>query len=130
MPVGCHDDEMPWGRDSDNILETKQLYGQYSLLCGLLLKTMFLLWCLFCMYFWLEIVFKKFLKAAKFDLIGCEFNRRIYQNKQILCTIGQVQKFRKKWNCFTVFWIFLQMPLVQLLWIFKSNQLQADFIQF
>lgn len=32
MPVGCHDDEMPWGRDSDNILETKQLYGQYSLL--------------------------------------------------------------------------------------------------
>lgn len=35
MPVGCHDDEMPWGRDSDNILETKQLYGQYSLLCGL-----------------------------------------------------------------------------------------------
>lgn len=64
MPVGCHDDEMPWGRDSDNILETKQLYGQYSLLCGLLLKTMFLLWCLFCVYFWLEIVLKKFLKAA------------------------------------------------------------------
>lgn len=87
MPVGCHDDEMPWGRDSDNILETKQLYGQYSQLCGLLLKTMFLLWCLFCVYFWLEIVLKKFLKAAKFDLIGCEFNRCIYQNKQILCTI-------------------------------------------
>lgn len=43
MPVGCHDDEMPWGRDSDNILETKQLYGQYSLLCGLLLKTVFTL---------------------------------------------------------------------------------------
>lgn len=56
---------------------------------------------------------KNILKAAKFDLIGCEFNRCIYQNKQILCTIGQVQKFRKKWNCFTVFWIFLQMPLVQ-----------------
>ena len=31
MPIGCSDDVMPWGRDSDNILETKQLYGLYHL---------------------------------------------------------------------------------------------------
>ena len=28
MPIGCSDDILPWGRDSDNILETKQLYGK------------------------------------------------------------------------------------------------------
>ena len=31
MPIGCSDDVMPWGRDSDNILETKQLYGLYKI---------------------------------------------------------------------------------------------------
>ena len=28
MPNGCHDDKMPWGREADNILNTKQLYGK------------------------------------------------------------------------------------------------------
>ena len=27
MPVGCHDDVMPWSREGGDILETKQLYG-------------------------------------------------------------------------------------------------------
>ena len=27
MPNKCSDDSMPWGREADNILETKQLYG-------------------------------------------------------------------------------------------------------
>nr|XP_022325059.1 deoxycytidylate deaminase-like [Crassostrea virginica] len=26
MPVGCNDDEMPWGRNPENLLESKQLY--------------------------------------------------------------------------------------------------------
>ncbi|KAL8586082.1 hypothetical protein ACOMHN_065426 [Nucella lapillus] len=26
MPSGCDDDVMPWGKDSDNVLETKRLY--------------------------------------------------------------------------------------------------------
>lgn len=38
MPVGCHDDEMPWGRDSDNILETKQLYVCHAELNAVLNK--------------------------------------------------------------------------------------------
>lgn len=28
MPNGCSDDVMPWGREDDNILNTKQLYGK------------------------------------------------------------------------------------------------------
>jgi hypothetical protein len=28
MPIGCHDDLMPWGRENENILLTKQLYGK------------------------------------------------------------------------------------------------------
>ncbi|XP_053400616.1 deoxycytidylate deaminase-like [Mercenaria mercenaria] len=27
MPNKCSDDNMPWGREADSILETKQLYG-------------------------------------------------------------------------------------------------------
>ena len=30
MPNGCHDDVMPWGREGDSVLETKQLYGKYT----------------------------------------------------------------------------------------------------
>lgn len=117
MPVGCHDDEMPWGRDSDNILETKQLYGQYSLLycqysllygqylllcgqysllfgqhsllCGLLLITMFLLclWCLFCML--ISICFKKLSFWRQQNLIWLVVNliNVSIKHKQILCTI-------------------------------------------
>ena len=29
MPNGCSDDEMPWGKGSNNILNTKKLYGKY-----------------------------------------------------------------------------------------------------
>jgi len=28
MPNRCSDDEMPWGREGDDILDTKQLYGK------------------------------------------------------------------------------------------------------
>ena len=30
MPIGCHDDLMPWGRigENDDILQSKQLYGK------------------------------------------------------------------------------------------------------
>lgn len=27
MPNGCHDDNMPWGKDSDDPLNTKRFYG-------------------------------------------------------------------------------------------------------
>lgn len=27
MPIGCHDDLMPWGREHSDVLQTKQLYG-------------------------------------------------------------------------------------------------------
>ena len=30
MPIGCSDDIFPWGRDSDDILERKYLYGWYK----------------------------------------------------------------------------------------------------
>ncbi|XP_048774472.1 deoxycytidylate deaminase-like [Ostrea edulis] len=38
MPVGCHDDKMPWGRESDNVLNTKQLYVCHAELNAVLNK--------------------------------------------------------------------------------------------
>lgn len=32
MPVGCNDDEMPWGRNPENLLESKQLYGEFMII--------------------------------------------------------------------------------------------------
>ena len=34
MPNGCNDDVMPWGREGDSVLETKQLYGKYTVGLG------------------------------------------------------------------------------------------------
>jgi len=28
MPNGCSDDDLPWGKASNNILETKKLFGK------------------------------------------------------------------------------------------------------
>ena len=30
MPNGIKDDDMPWGKDSDDILMTKKFYGKLS----------------------------------------------------------------------------------------------------
>ncbi|XP_062593119.1 deoxycytidylate deaminase-like [Saccostrea cucullata] len=38
MPVGCHDDVMPWGREADNILDTKQFYVCHAELNAVLNK--------------------------------------------------------------------------------------------
>ncbi|KAK7096812.1 hypothetical protein V1264_003871 [Littorina saxatilis] len=38
MPIGCSDDVMPWGRDSHDVLETKQLYVCHAELNAVLNK--------------------------------------------------------------------------------------------
>lgn len=30
MPLGCSDDQLPWGKSSSNKLETKYMYGKYT----------------------------------------------------------------------------------------------------
>ncbi|KAK7475294.1 hypothetical protein BaRGS_00033441 [Batillaria attramentaria] len=38
MPIGCNDDIMPWGRNADDILDTKQLYVCHAELNAVLNK--------------------------------------------------------------------------------------------
>ena len=38
MPNGCHDDVLPWSRDSEDWLETKYPYGEFIKEKGLLVS--------------------------------------------------------------------------------------------
>lgn len=32
MPMGCSDDEYPWGKDTESPLDSKYMYGRYYLI--------------------------------------------------------------------------------------------------